>query len=324
MHLPLSYLLSRLVQFIPAIVAILVLSFGLVRLAAGDPVFVLAGESGADPAYYEMMRARLGLDKPLHLQFVGYVGGILQGDLGRSHISRAPVSDLIWERAPATALLAAAAMGFSTIVGVALGLLAALKRGSRLDRAVIVFSLVGYATPLFWLGQLLILVFALNLRLLPVAGMESLEGQRRGLAHALDVGRHLILPAVALGLSQLAVITRVTRSSLIEVLDLDFIRTARAKGLSERLVVGKHASRNAVLPVMTVIGANIAFLAGGSVLVELIFGWPGVGRLLYDALLQRDYPVITGIFLVVSFVVLAVSFLVDIAYAAINPRVTYA
>lgn len=323
MRIPVRYLARRLLQFVPAVFVVVALTFGLIHLAAGDPVFVLAGESGADPAYFELMRARLGLDKPIHLQFLGYLWGLLQGDLGRSHISRAPVLTLIWERVPATALLGAAAIAFSSLVGAGLGTLAALNRGTAIDRAIIVGSLLGYATPLFWLGQLLILLFALNLGLLPVGGMQSFGGERTALGHALDVLRHLALPAVSLGLAQLAVVTRITRSSLLDVLGQDFIRTARAKGLSETLVIGKHASRNALLPVVTVIGANIAFLAGGSVLIELIFGWPGVGRLLYDALLQRDYPVTTGIFLVVSLVVLCVSFVVDVVYALVNPRIAY-
>lgn len=323
MRVPLKYIAQRAIQFIPAVLFVVMLTFSLVRLAAGDPVFVLAGESGADPAYYEMMRGRLGLDKPIHLQFLGYVWSLMHGDLGRSHISRVPVLSLIWERVPATALLAVAAIVFSTVVGMALGALSALKAGSAIDRAVIVGSLVGYATPLFWLGQILILVFALQFRLFPVGGMQSLGGERSGWSHVWDVAQHLFLPAVSLGLGQLAVVARITRSSLLNVLDQDFVRTARAKGLPEAIVVGKHASRNAVLPVITVVGANVAFLAGGSVLVELIFGWPGIGRLLYDALLQRDYPVTTGVFLVVSMAVLATSFAVDIIYAAVNPRISF-
>jgi peptide/nickel transport system permease protein len=317
------YVAQRALQFVPAVLFVVILTFALVRLAAGDPVFVLAGESGADPAYYEMMRGRLGLDKPIHLQFAGYVWSLLHGDLGRSHISRVPVLTLIWERVPATALLAAAAIVFSTVVGMALGTVSALKAGSAIDRAVIVGSLVGYATPLFWLGQILILVFALQLGMFPVGGMQSLGGERGGWSHVWDIARHLTLPAVSLGLGQLAVVARITRSSLLNVLGQDFVRTARAKGLPESVVVGKHASRNAVLPVITVVGANIAFLAGGSVLVELIFGWPGIGRLLYDALLQRDYPVTTGVFLVVSMAVLVTSFLVDMLYAVVNPRISF-
>jgi peptide/nickel transport system permease protein len=323
MRVPLTYVAQRAVQFVPAVLFVVVLTFALVRLAAGDPVFVLAGESGADPAYYEMMRGRLGLDKPIHMQFAGYVWSLLHGDFGRSHISRVPVLTLIWERVPATALLAAAAIVFSTVVGMALGTVSALKAGGAIDRAVIVGSLVGYATPLFWLGQILILVFALQLGVFPVGGMQSLGGERGGWAHVWDVGRHLVLPAVSLGLGQLAVVARITRSSLLNVLGQDFVRTARAKGLPESIVVGKHASRNAVLPVITVVGANVAFLAGGSVLVELIFGWPGIGRLLYDALLQRDYPVTTGVFLVVSLAVLITSFAMDILYALVNPRISF-
>lgn len=323
MRVPLKYIAQRAIQFVPAVLFVVMLTFALVHLAAGDPVFVLAGESGADPAYYEMMRGRLGLDKPIHLQFLGYAWSVLHGDFGRSHISRVPVLTLIWERVPATALLAAAAIVFSTVGGMALGTLSALKAGSAIDRAVIVGSLVGYATPLFWLGQILILVFALQFRVFPVGGMQSLGGERGGWSYAWDVVQHLFLPAVSLGLGQLAVVTRITRSSLLNVLDQDFVRTARAKGLPETVVVGKHASRNAVLPVITVVGANVAFLAGGSVLVELIFGWPGIGRLLYDALLQRDYPVTTGVFLVVSMAVLATSFAVDIIYAAVNPRISF-
>jgi peptide/nickel transport system permease protein len=323
MRVPIKYMIRRAIQFVPAVLFVVLLTFGLIHLAAGDPVFVLAGESGADPAYYETMRARLGLDKSLPQQFLGYLWSLLQGDLGRSHISRAPVLTLIWERVPATTLLAIAAIVFSSVGGIALGTLAALRAGRALDRAVIVGTLLGYATPLFWLGQILILIFSLHLRVFPVGGMQSLGGERSGLPYLWDITQHLMLPAVSLGLAQLAVVARITRSSLLNVLDQDFIRTARAKGLAERVVVGKHASRNAVLPVITVIGANVAFLAGGSVLVELIFGWPGIGRLLYDALLQRDYPVTTGVFLIVSLAVLAISFTLDIVYAAVNPRITY-
>jgi peptide/nickel transport system permease protein len=323
MRVPTKYIAKRAIQFAPAVLFVTLLTFGLVHLAAGDPVFVLAGESGADPAYYALMRARLGLDQPIHIQFLGYVWSLMQGDFGRSHISRVPVLTLIWERVPATALLALAAIGFSTVVGIALGALSALKVGGKVDRAVMIGSLVGYATPLFWLGQILILVFALQFRIFPVGGMQSLGGNRDGWSHIWDVLHHLCLPAISLGLAQLAVVARITRSSLLNVLDQDFVRTARAKGLPESVVIGKHASRNAVLPVITVIGANVAFLAGGSVLVELIFGWPGLGRLLYDALLQRDYPVTTGVFFVVSMAVLVVSFAVDLLYAAANPRISF-
>lgn len=316
------YLARRVAQAIPLILGVLVLSFGLIHLAPGDPIIVLAGDGG-DEEYYAEMRARYGLDRPLPEQLGRYMLAVARGDFGYSFSYRQPVFWVILARVPATLLLMGSALLFSVIVGVGLGVLSALRPRTPLDYGVSVLTLLGAAMPVFWLGQLLIILFAVQLELFPVQGMVTVRERYTGLRYALDVLHHLVLPALTLGLLQLALLTRLTRTSLRESLAEDFVRTARAKGLPERLVVLRHALRNALLPVVTVIGGQIGVLITGAALTETIFAWPGLGRLFLDATLDRDYPLLMALFIVVAVSVVVANLLTDVMYTVLDPRVRY-
>lgn len=317
------YLLRRLLQVPPVVVGLLVLNFTLIHLAPGDPLYFLVGEGG-DEGYYAAMRARLGLDRPLPEQLVRYLLGTLSGDLGRSLRYNEPVLGLILGRVPATLLLTGTALLASTLVGVWAGAMVAVRPGGRLDRLTDGLSVLLAALPGFWLGQLLLILLAGRLGLFPVQGMVSPRLAAGGWALLVDVAHHLVLPAGTLALLQLALTFRLTRQSVREVLAEDFVRTARAKGLPPRLVLYRHALRSSLLPVVTVVGGHVGTLLAGAAVVEVVFAWPGLGRLLYEAVLTRDYPVVMGIFLVVSVVTVLANLLTDLAYACLDPRVRYA
>jgi peptide/nickel transport system permease protein len=309
-------------QAIPLVLGVLVLSFVLIQLAPGDPIIVLAGDGG-DAAYYEAMRARYGLDRPLPEQLGRYLLAVARGEFGYSFSYRQPVFEVILARLPATLLLMVSALIFAIVVGVGLGVLSALRPGSLLDYTVGVLTLLGAAMPVFWLGQLLIILFAVQLELFPVQGMITVRERYTGLRYLLDLLHHLALPTLTLGLLQLALLTRLTRTSLREILAEDFVRTARAKGLREQVVVLRHALRNALLPVVTVIGGQIGVLITGAALTETIFAWPGLGRLLLDATLNRDYPLLMALFVIVAVSVVAANLLTDLVYTMLDPRVRY-
>ncbi len=317
------YILRRLAQIPPVILGLLVLNFVLVHLAPGDPLYFLVGEGG-DEAYYAALRARLGLDRPLPEQLIRYLAGVAAGDLGRSFRYNEPVVSLILGRVPATLLLTGTALMMATGVGVWLGALVAARPQGLLDRLANGAASVLAAVPSFWLGQLLLILLAGWLGLFPVQGIVSPRLTSGGLALVVDVAHHLVLPAGTLALLQTALIFRLTRQSVREVLVEEFIRTARAKGLPPRLVLYRHALRNSLLPVVTVVGGHVGTLLAGAAVVEVVFAWPGLGRLLYDAVLTRDYPVVLGIFLVVSVMTLLANLLTDLAYAFLDPRVRYA
>jgi len=300
---------------------LLVLTFFLVHLAPGDPVIALGGEHG-DPGYYALIRAKFGLDRPLPEQFAVYAARILGGDLGMSFVHGRPVSRVIAERLPATLLLMSTALVLSTVAGVSLGTMAARRAHRRGDLFLRSVALVGQAVPPFWLAQLGILALAVGTGLLPVQGMTDARRGTAGLAYILDVARHLALPALVLACGELALTTRLVRAALIEALGADYVRTARAKGLPEVLVT-VHALRNALLPVVTLIGGRIGTLCAGAVLVEAVFAWPGVGHLLLASLLARDYPVLLGIFLLVSVSVVVTNLLTDLAYGWLDPRIRF-
>jgi len=314
------YVVGRLVQAVPLLVAVLVLNFVLVHLAPGDPIYLLAGQSG-DAAYYAEMRARLGLDQPLPEQLARYLLAAAQGNFGYSFAYAQPVLPVILARVPATLLLMGSGLGIATVTGLWLGVAAARRSATRLDGLVSVGTLLGSSMPSFWLGQLLLIVFAAGLGIFPVQGMTTARGGLHGPAAVLGILWHLVLPAVTLGLLQLALMMRLTRTALREALTEDYVRTAESKGLAPRDVLYRHALRNALLPVVTVVGGHVGTLLAGAVLVETIFAWPGVGRLLYDATLARDYPLLLAIFLVVSASVVLVNLLTDLAYAVLDPRV---
>lgn len=317
------YAAGRLVQAVPLLLGVVVVNFLLISLAPGDPVATLLGEYPAPPEYIAQLRREFGLDQPAPVRLALYAWNVVRGELGFSFAYRLPVATLVAGRLGNTFLLMATALSLAALVGVGLGVTAARRRGSGLDTAATGISLAGYSIPDFWLSQLLVLLFAVFLGWLPAQGIRSVREEYTGLAAALDTARHLILPAAALSFRYMALISRLTRASMLEAMSQDFILAARARGLPERLVLLQHGLRNAALPIVTVIGYNFAFVLAGSALVETVFGWPGVGRLLYDAILQRDTPVLLGVLLMVSATVVVVNLLTDLLYAALDPRVRY-
>ena len=301
-------MLKRLLGIIPVTFGVLLLTFVLVHSIPGDPVEVMLGES-ASSADREVLRHNLGLDKPLTIQFFQYVAKVAQGDLGVSIHSKKPIVDLLAERLPATMKLAALALIIAISIGVPLGIVAALKVDRWADNLVTVLSLTVSAMPHFWLGPLLMMVFALWLGLLPVSGM--------------DASTSIILPALTLGFGLAAILTRMTRASMLEVLHEDFIRTARAKGLPEKTVILKHALRAALLPIVTVLGLQLGSLLAGTVITETVFAWDGIGRLLVESIEKRDYPVTQACVLVIALTYVFVNLLTDIIYTRIDPRVRF-
>ncbi len=304
-----------------AIVGIAIVNFGLVHLAPGDPVRMLAGEGGvADATAIQQARAEFGLDRPLPVQLATQIGRTLTGDLGRSFRQRRPVSDLILERLPATLLLTGASLVLAIVLGCSIGTFAALRHGGWADRLVSVVALLFYATPTFWVALLLVLVFSVWLDWLPAYGNASIQSATTAGGRMLDLLSHAVLPVFSLGLYHAAIYARLTRTAVLGVANSDFVRTATAKGLPGWRIVAAHILRNASLPVVTLIGLQAGQLVGGSVVVETIFAWPGIGRLAFEALTQRDYPVLLGVFFVTSVLVIAANVVTDIAYGLIDPR----
>lgn len=318
-----EYVLGRTLQAVPLVLGLVTLVFVLVHLAPGDPTLALVGDFPAPEEYVRQVREEFGLDRPLHEQYLRYVASLARGELGYSFVQRRPVLEVIGERAGATALLTGTALAAAAVAGVALGALAARRPFSWLDGAVSGGALVGFSVPVFWLGQLLILLFAVVLGWLPAQGMVSLRVGPTGWDRVLDVAAHLVLPATALALRLVAMTARLTRASLIEVLSRDFIRAAQARGAGAWRVLWRHALPNALLPVVTFVGYNLGLLLAGSALVETVFGWPGLGRLLYDSVFTRDYPVLLGIFLTVSLSVVVANLLTDLLYGYLDPRIRH-
>ncbi|MCA1619645.1 MAG: ABC transporter permease [Acidobacteria bacterium] len=315
-------LFGRAVQSVFLILVLVVINFLLIHLAPGDPAQILAGQSG-DEQYLQFIRARFGLDQPLGAQLWIYLSGVLRGDFGYSLGYQQPVLSVIFERVPATLLLVLTAVTLSSAAGVVLGVEAARRENSFLDRAVNTFALVCYSVPSFSVGHLLLIVFALRLGLFPAQNMSSAGQETEGVAHLLDVLEHLTLPVATLTAVYLAQVLRLTRTAMLNVLGENFITTARAKGLEERRVLYGHALRNALLPVVTVVGYDFGMLLSGAVFVETVFAWPGLGRLMIDSLAMRDYPVLMGLFLAVSVGVVVVNFITDLTYSALDPRIGY-
>lgn len=332
----LRYLGRRLLILLPTFLGVTLLSFILIRIVPGDPVLLMLGERGASPEAYEQMNRSLGLDRPLAEQYFRYLGAALKGDLGVSIVSRRAVIEEFLARFPATVELGLVALILATLIGVPLGILAAVKRNTPLDYSIIGVSLVGYSMPIFWWGLVLILIFSVHLGWTPVSGRMSvmydipsvtgfllvdtwLSGE--GWPAFIDALRHLCLPAIALGTIPLATISRMTRSSLLEVLGEDYIRTARAKGLSSRRVVWVHALRNALIPILTIIGLLLGTIVTGAILTETIFSWPGIGKWLVASVTSRDYPVIQGGVLLIATAIVVINMAVDVMYALVNPRI---
>jgi peptide/nickel transport system permease protein len=316
------YALRRLLQVIPTLAVILATTFLLAHAVPGDPAEALAGD-GADPIQIAAVREELGLDRPLVDQFLGYSGSVLSGDLGTSYVHRRPVAQLIRERIPATLLLTGTAMALSTVGGLAFGMIAARRPFGWVDLGVSTAALVGYALPVFWLAQLAVLAFALGLGVLPVQGMENAGLDLRGLDRVLDIARHLVLPSLVLAASEVALLTRMTRAGLLQEQGKGYIRTADAKGLERSQVLRRHALPNALLPVVTLLGTRVGFLISGAVLVENVFAWPGLGRLLVESAQSRDYSVVLGMVLLVTFALVVANLVTDLAYARIDPRIAY-
>ncbi len=303
------------------VLAIVCVNFLLIHAAPGDPATVLAGQSGsADPEFVAQLRHQFGLDKPLSTQLWIYVSSVLRGDLGVSHLQQRPVLDLIMERLPATLLLTGTAFAFALLAGIALGAAAARRVGTWADSAITVLALGFYATPIFWVGLMLVLIFSVWLDWLPSFGMNTVGADLHGLAAIADSAQYLVLPALTLGLFYMAVYARLTRSAMLDVAGEDFVRTARAKGVPEGRILRRHILRNALLPVVTLAGIQAGQLIGGSVLVETVFAWPGIGRLAFDALLARDYQVLLGVFLTTAILVVLFNLATDLIYLLIDPR----
>lgn len=317
------YLTRRLLQVLPLLAALLVLTFVLVHFTGADPALEFAGE-GADQSQIDAARSYLGVDKPLAEQFASYAGRLAQGDFGDSYVQRRPVTAVIGRRLAATLLLMGTALGVSTTAGISLGVFAARRAGRRGDAAVNVSVLVAYSLPAFWLAQLSILTFVLRLGLLPSGGMTDARAGYTGVAATVDVARHLVLPALVLSVSEFALVARIARSSLLAQSGTDYLRAARAKGVGERLLLKHHALPNALLPVVTVIGSRAGFLLSGAVLIETVFAWPGLGRLLVESAQAGDRPVILGMVLLVAVAVVVANLVTDLVYAAVDPRIRYA
>ncbi|BET95242.1 dipeptide ABC transporter permease DppB [Xenorhabdus taiwanensis] len=336
----LQFILRRLGLVIPTFIGITLLTFAFVHMIPGDPVLIMAGERGISAERHAQLMAEMGLDKPLWEQYFHYINGVLHGDLGISLKSRIPVWDEFVPRFKATFELGICAMLFAIAVGIPVGVLAAVKRGSVFDHTAIGLSLTGYSMPIFWWGIMLIMLVSVHWNLTPVSGrigdsvfiddsnpltgfmlIDTLIWGEKG--DFIDAVMHMILPAIVLGTIPLAVIVRMTRSSMLEVLGEDYIRTARAKGLSRIRVIIVHALRNALLPVVTVIGLQVGIMLAGAILTETIFSWPGLGRWLIDALQRRDYPVVQGGVLLVATMIILVNLVVDLLYGIVNPRIRH-
>lgn len=331
----LRYLLRRLAIVIPTFIGVSLIAFAFIRVLPGDPVLLLAGEHGMSPAQHAAAMHALGFDQPLPMQYLKYLWGVLHGDFGQSIVTKRAVLDEFFSRFPATLELSICAMIIAAGVGIPAGVVAAIKRGSSFDHGIMGSALVGYSMPIFWWGPLLIILFSGILHWTPVSGRISLvyyfpprtgfmlidsllSGQPGAFGSAVA---HLILPAIVLATIPLAVIARQTRSAMLEVLGEDYVRTARSKGLPPRRVIGIHALRNAMIPVITTIGLQVGVLMAGAILTETIFSWPGVGKWIVDSVFRRDYTVIQGGLLIIALIIMVVNLVVDILYGLINPRI---
>jgi peptide/nickel transport system permease protein len=316
------YLGYRLLLALPVVAGIVVLNFFLIHLAPGDAASVLAGESGAaTPEYMAILRHKFGLDQPIGTQFLVYLLNMARFDLGYSFRNDSAVSALILDRLGPTALLMLTAFSTALLLGTGLGLVAATARNSWRDAAISLISLIAYATPAFWLGLMMIVVFAIRLALLPTSGFDTVGADLEGWQGIADIARHLVMPAITLGLFYLALYTRVMRASVLEQTGQDYVMTARAKGQTERRVMTGHVLRNALLPVVTMAGVQAGNLIGGSIVVETVFGWPGIGTLAFNALQSRDLNLLLGIFFVSACLVVVINLVVDLVYVSLDPRI---
>jgi len=331
------FLLNKLVYLVPTFIGITIVAFAFVRVLPGDPVLLMAGERGVSPERHAELMAQLGFDRPIWQQYLDYVWNLLHGDFGQSLVTKKPVLTEFFALFPATVELSVCAIILAILLGIPAGVIAAVKRGSWFDQGLMGVSLVGYSMPIFWWALLLIILFSGVLQWTPVSGrisllyffppvtgfmlIDSLMSDQKG-AFASAVS-HLILPTIVLATIPLAVIARQTRSAMLEVLGEDYVRTARAKGLPVRRVVGLHALRNAMIPVITTIGLQVGVLMAGAILTETIFSWPGIGKWMLDSIFRRDYPVVQSGLLLIAFIIMLVNLVVDLLYGLINPRIRH-
>ncbi len=331
------FLLNKLVYLVPTFIGITIVAFAFVRVLPGDPVLLMAGERGVSPERHAELMAQLGFDRPIWQQYLDYVWNLLHGDFGQSLVTKKPVLTEFFALFPATVELSICAIILAILLGIPAGVIAAVKRGSWFDQGLMGVSLVGYSMPIFWWALLLIILFSGVLQWTPVSGrisllyffppvtgfmlIDSLMSDQKG-AFASAVS-HLILPTIVLATIPLAVIARQTRSAMLEVLGEDYVRTARAKGLPVRRVVGLHALRNAMIPVITTIGLQVGVLMAGAILTETIFSWPGIGKWMLDSIFRRDYPVVQSGLLLIAFIIMLVNLVVDLLYGLINPRIRH-
>ncbi|MEK4023225.1 ABC transporter permease [Sporosarcina sp. FSL W7-1283] len=311
-----NYIIKRLFDLLPTVFVVAVIVFIITRLIPGNPAAVMLGPT-ASVEDIEKLTTQLGLDQPLYKQFLDYLLGLLQGDFGTSLSYNQPVAQLIMERFPNTVILALAALVIALLIGIPAGMISAARQNSALDYGVMLVSLLGVSMPIFWLGVMLVLFFSVNLGWFPATGMGTLDD---GL---LSYIKHLILPSITLATIPMATFARITRSSMLEVISQEYIKTARAKGVAEFWVISKHVLKNALTPILTVLGMQISMLLGGAVLTETIFSWPGMGRLIVDAIDKRDFVVVQGTVLFIAIIFVLVNLLVDILYKVVNPRVNY-
>src|SRR5690349_9316092 len=315
------FLLARLAWTVPILIVILIVNFLIIHLAPGDPVQALVGDFPAPPGYLEQIRHDFGLDQSLWVQLVRYGQNLLQGRLGFSFANRQPVLSLLLARAGTTLILMIPGLVAASVLGVVLALAAAPRAGTAFDSGITALSLFGYSVPIFWLGQLLVILFAVDLGWLPAQGMTSLRGSATGWAYVRDVAWHLVLPAFSITIFFVAVVARVARASIVGVLSEDFITTAMAKGLSRRTILWRHVLPNAMIPVVTVIGYSFGYSLTGAILVETVFAWPGLGSLFVASIGNRDYPVLQGILLLSAVMVVLANLATDLVYALLDPRV---
>lgn len=317
-----KYIIKRLLQTIPVLLGVVILNFLLLQLAPGDLATVLAGEAGGAPKeYVDQLRERFGQDRPVLIQLLNYLRNLLFLDLGYSFRQSAPVLDLLLRRLGPTLLLMGATLVVSLTVGMALGLLAALWVRTWKDHLISVAAIIFYATPLFWIGLMLILIFSIRLDWFPTSGMEDVVAFHEGFARVVDIAHHLVLPTITLSMFYLALYVRLMRASMLEQRGLDYVTTARSKGLTERQIVRRHVFRNALLPVVTIAGIQFGGLLGGSVVVESVFAWPGLGQLAYQSLFARDFNLLLGVFFLSACLVVIVNLVVDVIYVLLDPRI---
>lgn len=318
----LLHLLRLVMNGIGLLLAVIVLNFFMIHLAPGDPVQVIAGEmGGASAEVVAALRDKYGLNESLAHQLITYLSKVATGDFGYSYYYNEPVLNLIFSRFPATVYLAVTSLILAVVIGTLLGTVSARRPNGFLSQSVTVISLVGYSAPIFWTGLMLLLLFGSIWPIMPVSGMANVVDQKTGLAYVIDVAHHLILPSVTLAIVFMAQYSRLARVSMIDVLSSDYIRTARAKGLPERTVIGKHALRNTLIPIVTIVGLQFGNLFAGAILVETVFSWPGLGRLVFESILRRDYPTLLGVLFFSALLVMVANIITDFVYRMIDPRI---